>query len=58
MGSPGRGRVHNPIEDAYDTRAPWSPGSKPAEPGSPSTFAKGRPGAEGAGGPVVRRGLW
>ena len=48
--------MHNPIEDAYDTKAPWSPGSKPtSQPGSP---AAGAAAAAGGAGPNVRRGLW
>ncbi|CAM9791298.1 unnamed protein product, partial [Ectocarpus fasciculatus] len=55
-GGSSKGRVHNAIEDAYDTKAPWSPGSKPAsEPGSPAAAAGA---AATGGGSNVRRGLW
>ncbi|CAN0258857.1 unnamed protein product [Pylaiella littoralis] len=51
-GNNGKSRVHNPIEDAYDTKAPWSPGSTP--PGSPAVAAA----AAGGRGSNARRGLW
>ncbi|CAM9747196.1 unnamed protein product [Ascophyllum nodosum] len=50
--SPSTGRVHNPIEDAYDTKAPWSPNSKPIEPGSPIVPTVG------VAASTPRRGLW